>query len=234
MYPAYFMHVDKHKPLLMFHGNSSVYGKPNSAKTVKRVMKYNPDIIELDLRSSRDGILYCHHGASPFVFLLKYLPFSAIRKLLNVDTLKNILNEIDQRPIIFLDIKETNIPAHRIDALCHNRKNKIWLASSTSVTYLSKLKHALENKYLYMYNFSFLFFQNGFTKAKQSGINCFKISKWQCTGKNIRQIREAGLQFTIHPLLIKEKEYKKLVSKFGSLWVAVDDMEKPDMWLVKI
>lgn len=228
------MHDSKHKPLLMFHGNSYVYGKPNSAETVKQVMKYNPDIIELDLRSSRDGILYCYHGIPPFVFLLKYLPFSAIRKLLNVDTLKNILDEIDQKTIIFLDIKETSILANKIDALFNKRKNKVWLASSTSVQYLSKLKHALENRYLYIYNFSFLFFQRGLKKAKQSGINCFKISKWQCTEKNIRQIQQAGLQFTIHPLLIKEKEYKKLVGKFGSLWVAVDDMEKPLIWLRKI
>lgn len=224
----------KRRPLLMFHGNSKVYGRPNSVETIRQTIKYNPDIIELDLRSSRDGILYCHHGLFPFVLLLKYMSFSFVQKFIKVDTLQDILNEIKETTIIFLDIKETGIPANRIDAICSERKNKVWLASSTSLRYLSKLQHVLKNKYRYIYNFSFLSFQRGLKKSKHSGIDCFKILKWQCTEKNIQQIRQAGMEFTIHPWLVKEKQYKKLVEKYGSLWVAVDDMQKPDEWLMKI
>ena len=62
-------------------------------------------IIELDVRKSRDGVLYCYHGT-----LLQYLfgfifsqKFSDIKKKYGVDSLKEILEVITEDKTVFLD-----------------------------------------------------------------------------------------------------------------------------------
>ena len=47
------------KPLVLFHARNK-YTKPNSKEAVLRALKFNPDIIELDIRKSRDDVLYCY------------------------------------------------------------------------------------------------------------------------------------------------------------------------------
>lgn len=48
--------------LVMAHGHSSAQGRENSLDFVKNSLIYKPDIIELDLRKSADGVLFCFHG----------------------------------------------------------------------------------------------------------------------------------------------------------------------------
>jgi len=219
------------KPLILAHAGGKGLGKENSLETVQESLKYKPDIIELDIRKSKDGVLYCYHGfpAIPFflfAYFLKYLNFSMIKKLLKVNALKEIISEIGNQAIIFLDIKDQRISANDIDRLCGKCEKEVWLAAF-SLKYLSRLKKELGNKYSYIYNSSFLFFEPGFKAAKQAGIDVFKVLPWQCSEKRIKRIQEAGMRHEIHALG-SQKKYKKLVKKYGSLWLAVDDTSKPD------
>ena len=63
------------KPLIMAHriNTREAYKKSASA-----------DIIEIDVRKSRDSVLFCFHGGIPFglisAYFLRFLPWSTIKK----------------------------------------------------------------------------------------------------------------------------------------------------------
>jgi len=213
------------KPLIMFHGNSSVYGRPNSVESITEALKHNVDIIELDVRKSSDGVLFCHHW-SKFVWTLKYLSFKFIKEKFEVNTLEEILSVIPTKKIIFLDIKDKRITAEDLKKVCERFDQEYWIANC-NLQYLGQLKSVLNN-YKFVYNFGFLFFKKGIQKAKVQGINIIKVFHWQLTPNLKSHLLQSGLQFNIHPWFMNIKEYTEAVDKFGSVWVAYDDLEKLD------
>ena len=164
------------KPLIMFHGRSSVYGKPNSVESITEVLKYKVDIIELDVRKSRDGILYCFHGVW-FAWMLKYFNFEFIKNNLGVNTLEEVLKVIIIKKIIFLDIKDKRITAEDLKKTCVKFDLNYWIAGY-NLWYLGQLKSVLKN-YKFVYNFSFFNFKRGIEEAKKQGVNIIKVFRWQ-------------------------------------------------------
>ena len=213
--------------LIMFHGNSSVYGQPNSVESITEALKHNLDIIELDVRKSKDGILFCHHW-SRFVWTLKYLNFKFIKKKFRVNILEEMLSVITAKKIIFLDIKDKRITAEDLKKVCDKYDQEYWLASC-NLQYLGQLKSVLNN-YKFIYNFGFIFFKKGIQEAKAQGINIIKVFRWQLTANLKSHLLQSGLQFNIHPWFLNTKQYLEMVGKYGSVWIAYDDLnhlEKP-------
>ena len=215
----------ENKPLIMFHGNSSVYGRPNSVESITGALKHNLDIIELDIRKSKDGILFCHHW-SRFVWTLKYLNFRLIKEKFKVNTLEEVLNVIPTKKIIFLDIKDKQITAEDLKKVCEKYDQEYWLASC-NLQYLGQLKSVLNN-YKFVYNFGFLFFKQGIQASKAQGINIIKLFRWQLKTNLKSHLLQSGLQFNIHPWFLNTKQYLETVEKYGSVWVAYDDLGKLD------
>jgi len=54
--------LDSSEPLVMAHAGGRAHGRENTASTVQEALRHSPGIIELDLRRSNDGQLYCYHG----------------------------------------------------------------------------------------------------------------------------------------------------------------------------
>jgi len=215
------------KPLIMFHGNSSVYGHPNSVESIAEATRHNLDIIELDVRKSKDRILFCHHW-SKFVWILKYLNFGFIKKKFKINTLEEVLNVIPTKNIIFLDIKDKRITAEDLKRVCDKFDQEYWLASC-NLPYLGQLKSVLNN-YKFVYNFGFLFFKKGIQKAKAQGVNIIKVFRWQLNTNLKSHLLQSDLQFNIHPWFLNAKQYLEMVEKYGSVWIAYDDLdhlEKP-------
>lgn len=228
------------KPLIMVHagGKGGAHGRENSRTAVLNSLRFKPDLIELDIRRSADDVLYCYHGfpAVPMFFLahfLKYLPFATIRRWLRVNTLEEILSAVKKPSSFYLDIKDDHLAWH-LDRVCRKfPRHQFWLASYEPDR-LARWKKNLGSRYHYVYNFSFWNFKKGFRRAKLIGLYAFKLLPWQCTAKNIQRMRQAGIRHIIHPLLITRANYQMLIRRFGSLWVCVDDMRKPDRWFMGI
>ncbi|MFC1655319.1 glycerophosphodiester phosphodiesterase [Patescibacteria group bacterium] len=216
---------DLTKPLTMAHAGGIGHGRENTLEAVLAVNKHNPDIIELDIRKSKDGILFCYHGTGILGFIkayfLQFSSFSSIKKLIKVDTLEKILSSIQDRKIFFLDIKQRNITSQDISDACNDDNHEIWIAAF-SLKYLKKLKNELGNKYKYIYNFGFLQFKKGLRKANKSGIDAFQIFSWQCNKTNTGMIGKLGLSFAIWIGFISKKRYLELINKYGSLWICKD------------
>ena len=47
------------RPLVMAHAGGLSHGRENSKEAVKSSLKFNPDIIEIDARKSKDNVLFC-------------------------------------------------------------------------------------------------------------------------------------------------------------------------------
>ena len=223
------------KPYLMAHAGGKKHGKENSVKSVKNCGRYKPDILELDLRKSRDGVLFCYHGFPDFpvfflAYFLRFLKFKTIKKFLKVDTLKEILDVVNWKTIVFLDIKQTNISGEEIDGICGNYDLEFWLAFY-KFNYFKFLKDDLEDSYKYIYNFGFVNFRRGFKKVKRYGVDAMKIFTWQCSEKNMKLLKDSNSAYTVQPLFTSRKRLKKLIREHGSLWIALDDMANQDRLL---
>jgi len=209
------------KPLIMFHGRSAVYGRPNSVESITGALKHSVDIIELDVRKSSDGVLYCYHG-SWFARLLKYFSFGFIKNNLKIDTLEEVLKIITTKKIIFLDIKDKRITAADLKKVCDKFDQEYWVAGY-DLLYLGQLKSILKN-YKFVYNFAFLNLQKGLEKAKENGVGITKVFRWQLTSNLKPILLQLGIEFTIYPPFMSTQVYLKNVQKYGSIWMAYDDL----------
>lgn len=227
--------MNPEKPYLMAHAGGKKHGKENSVKSVKNCGKYKPDILELDLRKSRDGVLYCYHGFPDFpvyflAYFLRFFKFTQIKKFLKVDTLKDILDAVNWKTIVFLDIKQTNISGDEIHAICRGYNLEFWLAFY-KFNYLKFLREDLEDSYKYIYNFGFMNFKRGFKKVKRYGVDAMKVFTWQCSAKNMKMLKDSNSAYTVQPMFTSRKRTKELIREHGSLWIALDDMSRPDKLL---
>ena len=138
----------------------------------------------------------------------------------------DILKQINERKIIFLDIKDKRITAEDFKNICDQFDLEYWIAGY-DLWYLGQLKSILKN-YTFVYNFTFFNLKKGAEEAKSQGINIIKVFRWQL-GANLKShLLQSGLQFSIYPLFMKTKEYMKAVEKYGSAWIAYDDVRDLD------
>ncbi|KKW42093.1 MAG: Glycerophosphoryl diester phosphodiesterase [Candidatus Magasanikbacteria bacterium GW2011_GWA2_56_11] len=211
----------------MLHAGGRGHGKENSLAAMREGLTYRPDILELDIRQSRDGVLFCYHGFNPVSFVaayfLRFLRFSFIQKIIRVNALTELIAEIPPTVITFLDIKDRHIPAKRIETACARHAGPVWLAAY-SVPYLHSLRRQLGKRFTYVFNFSFLHLEKGIEAAAKAGTDIIKLRAAQCRPEIIEKLGQQGLRFAIHPAGLTAKRYLQLLKEVGSAWVCVDDM----------
>lgn len=223
-------------PLIAFYGNSKVYGKGNSLLSFSKAMDYSPDMIEMDIRQSREGIFYCYHGMEPFCRFLKFFKFSTIYKITKADRLESILEMISKKgnPIIHLDIKESNICPLALDRICQKFKFK-YLFNFYSYKRVRKFKKELKNReYLYkcFCFFNIYPFEFGFKRAKESGVNIYTLYPWQFNEERINRIKEANMFYATKTsffgglIKLRINTLSRVWKKYGSLWIFFHDFDK--------
>ena len=139
-----------------------------------------------------------------------------------------MLSIIPTQKIIFLDIKDKRITAEDLKKVCEKFVQEYWLASC-NLQYLGHLKSVLRD-YAFVYNFGFIFFKKGVQESKAQGVNIIKVFRWQLTPNLKSHLLQSNIQFNIHPWFMNTKKYLEMVEKYGSVWIAYDDLdhlEKP-------
>src|SRR3989338_2361647 len=113
--------------MVYFNKDSRKTYKENSKDVCKiSTTKDYIGIIELDVRKSKDGVLYCYHGTlMQYWFGLKdSAKFVDIKKKYGVDSLEEILQVITDDKTIFLDIKSKAITKEDILNALEGKKFK--------------------------------------------------------------------------------------------------------------
>jgi len=232
-----------HPPLKMAHAGlpqKSQTTSPlreNSPEAIRESLKQKIDIIEIDVRKSRDGILFCYHGFPWPKFLLawflRFFKYKTIHSLTKASKLKDLTKIIHKNPgktpILFLDIKDKRITAKEIRKATNLFPTKnLWIAP-TNFRYLKKLKKQFSTLAgsststtqtpTYVYNFYFLSPQRGMRKLSKAGIKIFKVLPWQLSPSLKKEASKRGLSYAFDRIFVSsDHKCKTIIKEYGCLW----------------
>ncbi|MSU44997.1 hypothetical protein EXS45_02345 [Candidatus Nomurabacteria bacterium] len=184
-------------------------------------------IIELDVRKSKDGILYCYHGSFfEYYFSLRTLrSFSDIEKKYGIDSLAEILKVITQDKILLLDIKDKSITKADILEVLEGKKFKevVLGNTSSSTSFLDHFNDLPEGFVKIMNGNIFCKFYD-LKKLREKGYKYFEVVfPFQINRKIIENASNNGLKFSCAPLFFLSKEsYLRKIDKYNIKRISSD------------
>lgn len=217
------------KPLIMAH--KGIYNKEqeNSIEAVKKSLNHGAEIIELDIRKSSDGTLFCYHGNS-FQYLFPRLSFKKeICKLKNkfpcLSTLEDIAKLVGNKSILFLDIKDYSIDLKEIKkALKVTKLKEVWIAAR-SLNYLRKLGK-LPKMWKKVCNSGVWFLKARIKEVFNSGLYGIELMPWDFTKNNINELKNNGIEVAVISWFYPKNYYFRKCFKEQALWVHSYDLGK--------
>ncbi len=165
-------------------------------------------IIELDLRKSKEGILYCHHGPIIQYFTILKFPqkLSNLKEKYNVNSLEEILNVITEDKIIFLDIKDSSVTREDILAAFSGRNFKEVILGNKSVSYLKRFDNMPEKFVKKLSGNPFCNFYN-IEKLKKNNFKYFEVVfPFQINQKIVNEVHANNMEFKLWGPLSSNKE----------------------------
>ena len=214
MRPAVAKHFEgKRLPLIMAHKGGTAYGPENAAETVRRALahKHKPDIIEVDVRKSRDGVLYCHHGSIPFgVFFATFFGLFSFRTIMRLvgprDTLRDVLAAIPEGTLVYLDLKDPWITAADLAPLISGRAG-VWVAPYWWIPQLLKhLRTELGDAHAYAFTRP-VFFPRRMAKKLEGSIDFIRFFRWGWSRRVIDTIEGHNIACHMVEWFISRKRY---------------------------
>lgn len=216
-------------PLTMAHSSGWLQGRENSIEGLQAALSFNADIIEIDVRKSRDGVLYCHHGLIPFgVFaaqFFRFINFKTIKQLVGErETLADMLAIIPEHVDIYLDVKSRRISAE--DLKPHvSIKNTVWV-SAYRIWQLKKLRKGLGEDFIYAYNRPFILKTTDIPRLVGVA-DIVHLLKWQWKQKTIDEIESKGIACRLAHWFLTFKEYQdwsRNLSPWKGVCLGYDDL----------
>lgn len=177
-------------------------------------------IIELDVRKSKDGILYCYHGNFfQYYFYLK-IPrnFSELKKKYGVDSLEEILKVITEDKTLLLDIKDKSITKEDIIKDLSGKKFKEVILGNTSfsTSFLKDFKDMPDGFVKIMNGNIFCNFYN-LKKLKSEGYKYFEVVfPFQVRKGVVDRTSSNGLELSFPSLFfLGARSYWNKINKFN-------------------
>ena len=182
-------------PLVMAHAGGSAHGRENAVTTIRKALVFKPDIVEVDVRKSRDGVLYCHHGSEPWgtiaATFFGLLTFTQIQRLVGQrDTLQAVLAAVPRDTLVYLDLKDRWINADDLRPLIEGRSG-IWVAPFGSVSWLKRLRTGLGESHAYSFNRPAVFPRH-VAKRLTGQADMIQFCVWSWNTKTISEIEGSG------------------------------------------
>ncbi len=184
------------------------------------------DIIELDVRKSKDGILYCYHGT-----LIQYYTnlkiskdFSEIKKRYGADALGEILDVISEEKGIFLDIKDTSITRKDVLDVFLNKKFKEVILGNRSTAYINNQFYDMPKGFVKILNGNIFCNLYNLEKLTNRNYKYFEVVfPFQISREIIESVYKHGLEFRCAGLFFRNKEsYWKKINKYNIKHVSSD------------
>ncbi|OGG51757.1 hypothetical protein A3C18_00080 [Candidatus Kaiserbacteria bacterium RIFCSPHIGHO2_02_FULL_54_11b] len=223
----------KHRrlPLIMAHGGGLGHGRENSVEAIREALKYSPDIIEVDVRKSRDDILYLHHGSIPLgVFAAQFfgfLTFARIQRFVGkLDSLRSAIEAVPSSIDIYLDLKTTKITSADLKPLIEGKRN-IWV-TAYSVSQLSELRSGLGEDFIYVLNRPLVWVRFREILKLVGLVDMIQIGRWQWSTVVISEIEANGIACHLaHWFLTTDEQRDKMESSpFKGVFLHYDDLAK--------
>ncbi len=192
-----------------------------SISTRKKYVK----IIELDVRKSKDGVLYCYHGNFiQYHFFLKFpMNLIQLKKRYHVDTLEDILKVITRNKIVCLDIKDKNITKEDIIKAVGNKQFKEIIIGNKSVRFLKRFDK-MPKKFVKILNGNIFCNFYNLKKLKEDNFKYFEVVfPFQISKKNIERAVKKGLEFRCAGMFfLSKKEYLNKIDKYKIKHISSD------------
>jgi hypothetical protein len=216
-------------PLVMAHAGGSAHGRENAVETIRKALTFRPDVVEVDVRKSRDGVLYCHHGSEPWgtiaATFFGIFTFAQIQWLVGQrDTLKAVLATVPSDTLVYLDLKDRWINADDLRPLIDGRKG-IWIAPFGSVNWLRRLRAGLGESYAYSFNRPVIFPIYLATRlAGQADMIQFCVWSWNT--ETLSEIEDGGTACHMVEWFISRQKYLAIIrlSRWRGLFFSVYDL----------
>ncbi|MBI5621824.1 glycerophosphodiester phosphodiesterase [Candidatus Falkowbacteria bacterium] len=154
-------------------------------------------MIELDIRKSADGVLYCYHGKPFFYHILSKFrrPLSHIQQRYGVNTLEEILAVISADKIVFLDFKHMDITRDDVLKVFNGRTFREVILANKSVKFLRRF-HSMPQGFVKVINGNVLSSFYNLDKLKAQGYKYFEtLFPFQINSRIVRKVRAHGLEF---------------------------------------
>ncbi len=181
-------------------------------------------IIELDLRKSKDGILYCYHGTLVQYFITLKFPeiFSKIHGKYRINSLEEILNVITENKIIFLDIKDVTITKDDLLKAFDGRNFREVILGNKSVTFLNRFKD-MPLYFTKILNGNIFCNFYDLTKLKNNGFKYFEVVfPFQLRKKIVKRVFDAKLELRCSGLFFSMEGYWKKIQKYNIHHISSD------------
>ena len=198
--------------------------RPNSREAVEQVLKLKPNIIELDVRLSKDDQLVCYHGN-----LLENLGLYSSTRHKTADQLSekgihrlsSLLPIINRSCDVFLDIKDYSISPRQIFGAFEGLKWKTAYIGARNPKYFEKFSSKPENfNFCRVHGF---WIERELQKLKKLGVDIVDLLPWMMTEKRISKIHDLGMNFSLASPF-EPRIYLKKAVDLGSKWISVYDV----------
>ena len=211
-----------------FDKESEKIYKENSVEVCKiSTTKDYISIIELDVRKSKDGVLFCYHGTLFqywFGFIIPQFFFD-IKKKYHVDTLAEILSVITEDKIIFFDLKSKSITKSDIlNAVKGKKFRQVIIGGLANNTYSSHNFNDLPEEFVRIMNGHVFCIFYDLKKLKDRGYAYFEVVfPFQVNKKIIQRVKENNMDFRCTGLFFRNKKnYWRKIKEYNINHVSSD------------
>lgn len=200
--------------------------RENSAEVCKvSASRKEIDIIELDLRKSKDGVLYCYHGTLPqYHFSLRFpMRFSTLQRKYQVGRFIDILDVITRDKTVFLDIKDKNVTREDLENAFKGRHFKEVILGNKSPSFLRQYDPLPKNFVKILNGNIFCNFYNS-EKLRKEGFKYFEVVfPFQLNDRLVKRLQESGLELRCAGLFFRSKKsYFDTIEKYKIKHISSD------------
>ena len=200
--------------------------RENSAEVCREAVKRDYiGIVEVDVRKTADGVLYCFHGSFfQYHFLLKFpRTLSWLKARYGVDTLESILEVIPKEKSVFLDIKDRSVTREDVLRAFEGRTFKEVMLGNKSVAYLKRF-HSMPSQFAKILNGNILCNFYDLRKLKRDNFKYLEVVfAFQISNRAISWVESHGLEFRCSGLFfLSSRSYWKIINYYGLQHVSSD------------
>jgi hypothetical protein len=213
------------RPLVMAHRGGPLPGEENSITRVLRSVSLRYNLIELDIRRSSDGILYCHHGNALSIVMPYFesrFTFAELKErfpwILPITTL---VCRIPREISIFLDIKDLTISRTDLVSLAGTLSMHSVFLASRSIRFLSHIDNLPQN-WKKVLNVGTVCPRRLLRPAIEARLSILEVFWWDYTYRNRRLFGAYDIELALSKFFVGPRRYVATCVKFKSPWVVID------------